>query len=1064
MNIAKFAVRKPVTIFITVLIVFLVGLMGVFFIPIDLYPEVNPPVLLISTTYDGAQPEQVEERVTRPLESMLLNVTGLNEIHSSSTRGSSMITLEFDWGEDLSEAANDARDKIEFIRKMLPDEAESPMIFKFDTSMIPIINLTVTGVLDPDELFRTAEDKIIPLFEQVDGVAMASLSGGQEQVVLVAADQNRLDALGLTLDTVSKVIGSQNIDSGGGQIDEGNMTFSIKTTGEYTTLEEIATTVIMTTPSGRPVRIQDVAEVQWGHKDLKNIAYVDNEPSLMISIQKQSGTNSVEVADNVLAALDGINRSFPGVEVKLLYDSTKMIRSTLGQVVSSLMWGALFAILVIFLFMRNFRSMIIIGISIPLSLLFTLAAMYFAGLTLNLFTLTGLILGLGMIVDSSIVILENIFRYREKGSKLETSAVLGAGEMTGAIVGSTLTTICVFFPMILFSNELDIVGIIMTPLAFTVVISLLTSLVVAVTLVPLMAAKFPRVYSRTQRPIRFAPMKAFDQAMEKVLGGLDHLYRGILDRLVNRGSKSILLNLGLTALLLLSIIGSSGLLISQGINMTPMGLDDSVILEIKMPEGTRLEATGELVLEVQDRILSELTELDEDGNETRRHYKHIITSVGGSGNFLSTATEHKGSLELILPDFSEREYNSEEVKDMYRRFFDQYPGVEFSFSNGRNGMGSGSPVDIKVMGLDLGKVMRTAEEIEALIAENIPYVLEPNVDFDSGMPQLLISIDRQKAYEKGLNMYGIGREVLANIEGLRASVFRMDGEEYDIYVRLDEKDRSQIIDLDRVSVTTPKGRRIPLSSISDVEITTGPVAIKRENQQRTAHVLGKLPMGKTSTEATNAVMDLIEERLVIEDGVIVTPGGDVEDMKEMVGFMLIIVIFSVILVFAVMASIFENLLDPAIIFITLLTLPIGVGLIYFITGNQLSLFSVVGMVMLTGIIVNNGIVLVDYTNLLRGRGVPLHEAVVQAGVNRLRPVLMTSLTTILGMVPMAFFPGEGSELVKPIGLTVVGGMSVSTILTLFIVPVTYILFDWIKSLFVGAFKRSADEKINFEEA
>lgn len=1060
MNLAKFSVRKPVTIFVVVALVVLMGANAVMNIPIDLYPQINPPVLLISTTYQGAQPEQVEERITRPLESMLLNVSGLNEIHSTSSKGSSMITLNFDWGENLTEAANEARDKIEFIRKALPDEADSPMMFKFDTSMIPIMSLKVSGSLDQDELYRTAKDEIIPRFEQVDGVAMASLSGGQEQIVLISVDQNRLDALGLTLSLVASVIGSQNIDAGGGVIDEGNMTFSIKTTGEYKSLDEVAQTLILTTSSGRPVRIQDIGDVSWGHRDVESIVYVDHEPSLMISIQKQSGTNSVQVADNVLKALGKIDEKYTRVDVTMLYDSTQMIRTTLDQVMSSLLWGALFAVFVILLFMRNLRSMIIIGISIPLSLLFTITAMDLAGLTLNLFTLTGLILGLGMIVDSSIVILENIFRYREKGTKLKPSAILGAGEMTGAIVGSTLTTICVFLPMILYSKDLDIVGIIMKPLAFTIVISLVTSLVVAITLVPLMAAKFPKVYSRKQRPLKNPVVRKIDGFFEKGLTLLDTGYRKSIEMLVSRGAKSRRLSLIMAAVLIVAVILGSVMLVSGGLNMTPMGMEDSVILNIKMTEGTRLETTSETVMAIQEQIITDLSGKDPISGVDFQNYKNITTTIGGGGMFFDSSSEHKGSIEILLPPYSERVVNSEELKDMFREYFNLYPGIEFSFGNGSHMMGSSTPLDIKVMGMNLDYVMNTADEIKSLILEQADYVLEPNVDFDSGMPQLLINIDRQKAYEKGLNMMTIGREVLANIDGMRSSVFRQDGKEYYIYVRLDEGDRSQVNDLERVSVTSSFGKRIPISSFADVEVTTGPVSIKRENQLRTAHVTGKTEKGMTASNVNTAVMKLIEDNILLEDGITVAEGGDVEDINEMKGALMWILVLSFALVFAVMAAIFENFLDPFIIFMTLFTIPIGVGFIYFITGSQLSMFSVVGMVMLIGIVVNNGIVLVDYTNLLRGRGLSVKEAVIQAGENRLRPVLMTSLTTILGMVPMAFFPGEGSELVQPIGLTVVGGMSVSTILTLFIVPVVYVFFDWINVNIVKViFKGNNDESV-----
>ncbi len=1041
MNLAKFSVGKPTTVFIAVVVLLIVGFMGMSMIAIDLYPEINPPVLIISTTYDGAQPEQVEERITRPLESMLLNVAGLKDIFSTSSRGNSLIRLEFDWGEDLTEAAAEARDKIELVRQYLPDEAETPTMFKFNSSMMPIMYLQVTGIMDQDELRLTAEDKIVPLFEQVDGVAMASLSGGREQIILVSADQNRLDALGLTLSSISQVIASQNIDAGGGDIKEGTTTFSIKTTGEYTSLEQIAETVIMTSQSGRPIRIQDVATVDWGYTDLENVQIINGEHSLVIDIQKQSDSNSTEIADNVIAALPGITEAFPGVTINMLYDSTETIRITIAEVINSLVSGILLAVLVIFLFMRSFRSMLIIGISIPISLLVTVAAMYFSGLTLNLFTLTGLILGLGMIVDSSIVILENIYRYREKGTKLETSAISGAGEMTGAIVGSTLTTICVFLPMAMFASELDIVGLIISPLAFTIIISLLVSLVVAVTLVPVMAARFPKVYTTKQRPINFIPLKIFDQFMDKVLTKLDKAYRWVLELLIMKGKKSSWLSFFFILAVFAAIGLSTWSLLRDGINMAPEGEETSVTLNVEMKEGTTIDVTTQVLIAMQENIEALLIETGEDGQRIN-HYDSILIQAGGGGGFgLGASQEHKGSLNIYLEEGVEHKFSANEIQEMLREFFPLFPDGDFSFSMGRAGMSSSYPLDIKVLGLDLDLVMEKANEIVELLKDEAPYVLEPSTDFDEAMPQLLVSIDRQKAYEKGLNMYSIGQEIFASIEGARSSVFRQDGEEYDLYVRLNEDDRSQIIDLDRVSVTSPMGTRIPLSSFADTEVTTSPVQIMRENQQRAAHVQAKLDPSITATQATSQVMDLIYENLVIDSGIIIAPGGDVEEMERMMGFMIIIVGLAILLVFAVMASIFENLLDPFIIFLTLFTLPIGVSVFYQITNDQLSLFSVVGMIMLVGIIVNNGIVLVDYTNLLRGRGIGLRDAAVQAGESRLRPVLMTSLTTILGMVPMAFFPSQGSSMIQPIGLTVIGGMSFSTLLTLFIVPITYVAFE-----------------------
>ena len=1048
MDIARFSIGRPVTVLVFIILILIIGTFAITNIPIEMMPEFNPPVLIVSTTYSGAQPDQVEDRITRPLESMLMNVSGLKELTSTSAKNSSIITLNFDWGEDLGEAANDTRDKIEMIKRMLPTEAETPMIFKFDTSMMPIMYIRVSGNMDQDDLYDITYDNIKPLFEQINGVAMASLRGGQEQIVEVSASQNRLDALGITLSTVASIIGSQNVDAGGGDIKEGDTVYSIKTTGEFTSLEQISEMVIMTTPSGRQVKIKDIGEVRWSHKDLTNKVYVNHQEGLMLAIQRQSGVNSIEVADRVLATLKQVDAMFPGVHLEVLYNSTQIIKDTINQVISSLIEGAIFAMLVIFLFMRDVRSALIIGISIPLSVLITLIAMYFCDFTLNMFTLTGLILGLGMVVDASIVVLENIFRYREKGTKLEPAAILGAGEMSGAIMGSTLTTVCVFVPMVLFAGKLDMMGLVMKPLAFTIIFSLLSSLAVAVTVVPLMSAKWPRVYTTAQREIKFKPLALFDKFMEKILHAIERAYRWLLSVFVAKGKKSGVASFIFSVVLFFTIILTGGMLFSKGINLSPEGEADSVTLNIKLVEGTRLEVTSALVLELQNRIEEYLIEKDENGNVVKRHFDNIIASCGATGMLNNGASEHTGALNIYLPLYAERTIGENEIKGWLRSFFPDYPGVQFYFGSSGMQMGSGYPFDIKIIGHDLDKIMKTAVSVKQLVEQKCDYVLEPNVDFDDGLPQLLVNIDRQKAYEKGLNMYNIGREILANIDGIRASVFRIDGDEYELHVRLLEDDRSQVIDLDRVSLTSSLGKRIPLSSIANVEVISGPVKINRENQQRVAHVQGRLTPNVSSSLATSKVINLVNEQLVLDSGVIIVPGGDVEDMKKMFFYVIIIIVFAILLVFGVMASIFENMLDPFIIFLTLFTLPIGIGVIYMLTSTQLSMFSVIGMILLVGIVVNNGIVLVDYINLLRGRGYEIHDALLTAGVSRLRPVLMTSLTTILGMVPMAFFPGEGSDVVQPIGVTIVGGMSVSTILTLFIVPIAYLAFEKMKN-FLG---------------
>ncbi len=1036
MSVTKTVVNRPTTIFIIFVLVIGLGIYSATDLAIDLYPEIDPPILVVLTDYEGAGPEEVEKSITRPLEGSMSNVSNVENITSTSSKGNSMVMLEFTYGTNMAEAANSVRDSLEFVKGFLPGEAGTPMIFKFDPSMIPIMGLTLSGQRTPEELRQIAEDIVQPRVEQVEGVALTSLSGGRERAIRVEIPQNRLEAYGLTMTQVANMMRGQNVQISAGSITEGTKNYLVLTSGRYDSIKQIKNTVISYKggtpgPTGAPtemksILLRDIANVYDGFKDPGSLVFINGEPGVQVVVQKQSGTNSVQTVDRVRARLTQINKEVPqGIVVEEVFNTTDIIKSSLNQVSSSAILGAIFAVLILFVFLRSLKSTFIIGLTIPISLVVTLLTMYFFDLTLNIMTLAGLALGIGMLVDNSIVILENIYRYREKGAKLTASAILGTQEMINAIVASTLTTICVFAPVALFKNQLDVTGELLASLSFTVVISLTSSLAVAMMLIPVLSSHYLPITSRKQRPLK-GGLRKLDDGMNKIFTGLDHAYQRALAGVLNHKIITILVIVVLMG-------GTAFTLKDAAYEFLPDEASDSVQLQVEMPVGTKLEVTESVLKQMEMVVKDEVSTYDK-----------LIMEVGGRSffGFAGAVESHTGSLQIQLPPFEQRVESADDVKQKLRQYFNDFPGAVFSFSNmGGGGFGGASPVDILIKTENLEKGKQIAENIRDLIDSEIPDVTEPTVDLKDGLPQIEVLIDRDKLYSLGLNIGTVGQELRANIDGMTASQFRDGGTEFDIITILDRKDRDSMPDLNKVFVVNNSGQRIPLASFARYEKTTGPININRENQARVIHVTGGIVPGAALNKVEQQVQTLVRERIPADEEVVIEFSGEYKDLVKYGQRFIYILLVSVFLVFGVMASQFESFLDPFIILFTIPLSLIGVILLYMITGETYSLLTAVGLVMLAGIIVNNGIVLVDYTNLLRKRGRSIREACIEAGGNRLRPILMTTLTTILGLIPMAFFPGEGAELVAPIGKSVVGGLSVGALLTLFFIPVMYAIFN-----------------------
>ncbi len=1038
MNISKVAVGKPTTILILFIVLSALGLFTALRLPIDLFPDLELPFLAVITEYPNAGPEEVERSVTRPIESAISGITGLNEFTSTSSFGSSTVILELTYGTNFDTAINEIRDRIEFVKGILPEDASSPTIFRADPSMIPIMSLVLTGNRTPEELLQYAEDTIAPSLEQIDGVASANISGGRQKIIRVDIPRDRLEAYGLSITQVAQMIGAQNVFGAGGQITEGDINYTINTSGQYASLNDIRNTVIsykMTDTSGvavpqlRSILLRDVADVYEGYQDETSLAYFNGEPSVLLSIQKQSGKNSLQTAESVYAKIEELKPSLPrDIQIEVGMDTTELIQTSIDQVASSAIIGAILAVIVLFIFLRSFKSTLIISITIPVSLVITLGIMYFMGLTLNLMTLAGLALGVGMLVDNSIVILENIYSYREKGAKATVAAILGSQEMINAIISSTLTTVCVFLPLMMFSAELEVIGQMFSGLTFTIVFSLICSLIVAILLVPVLASKYLKL-ERAAELQRVGWFGQFDRSLSSAFEKLDAIYAKAVRKVLNR---KLVLILSIIGLLIISIF----LIPIVGFEFMPSEASTTVTLNLDMPKGTRLEVTEGVIRQMEAIALQELEGVEK-----------TTVSVGGGNMFGGSGTStNAASIDIVLFPFSDREAGWDDdvsAKEKLRSYFDMFPGAKFSFSEtSAFGGGGSSGVDIIVKSDDLDLLKATSEQIVDLLDEKgTKFVTEPTSDLEDGLPEVNILVDRNKLYNLGLNIFGVSNEIRANINGQIAGRYSDDGTDVDIIVGLSEADRAKITDLEQIVVNNANGQGIPLSSFASWEDSTSPVSINRENQSRTVHVTAT-PVGRVSiTRVQQNIENLIQENIPYDERVTIEFGGDAAEFLRYGLLLIMIVAMAIVLVFSVMASQFESFMDPFIVIFTIPLSIIGIVAVYLMTGAMLNTISAVGLLILVGIIVNNGIVLIDYTNLLRKRGLSIEEACVEAAKSRLRPILMTTLTTVLALVPMAFFPGEGSEMVQPIGQTVLGGLSFGTLMTLFLMPVLYYIFN-----------------------
>jgi HAE1 family hydrophobic/amphiphilic exporter-1 len=1023
MNITGYSVRRPVTIVVLYALAAGVALTIVPNLAVDLYPSTARPVLSVYTRFPGAGPADVERNVTERLERALSASRGLTNITSNSAFEASYINLEFAYGTDMDKAVTDAQTLVNRLVNSLPDDVESPTVRRFDMSAMPIMRLVVRGNYPPDQLRLFAEDEIQSSIERVDGVASAEVTGGTTQIVKVAVALNRLAAFNLTLNDISASLKGQSILSSGGSLRRGTREYQIMTQEELVSIDQIKRLAVKSVSLGSSgtmnrsqiVRLEDVADVTLGYNDNAARVYVNGQSGVYIQVTSESDSNQVQVADRVKDALEEINATLPrGISLEVLSDNTTMIKATLNQVYSNALQGALLAMLILFVFLRNIKGTLIIGLAIPVSILLTIMFMAVFGFTLNLLTMTGLIMGLGMTMDGSIVILENVHTYRERGAKPEIAAILGGREMLRAIFASSTTTLCVFIPLIIYKNDLQQMGQLFSDLIFTVVISLVCSLVVAVTLVPSLCGSILRLNTRKQKPLKNVFLRRLDDGFENFFKAMERGYQRALNYCLSH--RIIILAL-VFMVLAFSLLQFSGI----GMNLyIRTRTDDNVNINVSMPQGTAIDVTEATLFELEEVIKEEI-----------QGYRNIILTARRSGN-------NQGSIQITLPEPAQQIDSPETIIRKLSPYINQIPGSRISFRAGR-GMGNTQAVEIAVSSRDYSAIMETANEILHIITRYLPEIENPTVNIDEGAPQLQIEIDRDRASGFGLSLASIAQEIRTAMDGTTATTMSRGDRLVNVNVMLRDKDREGMPNLDAVFVMSRGASRISLSNVARIVENRAPSSIRREKQERVIRITGDLPPGIAATDMQQRLESTVKEYLVPREEVTVRYMGEAQEIQTYFWRFVLIIATAIFLVFGVMASQFESFVDPLIIFFSIPLLFIGVIWIYQFSGKAMSMFSAIGIVALVGVVVNNGIILVDFTNTLRSRGLKVREACVEAGRNRLRPILMTSLTTILGMTPIAFFPGAGADTIQPIGMTFVGGLSVSALMTLFVIPVMYMV-------------------------
>lgn len=1025
MAIYKTAIKKPITTALIFVAVIVMGLFSLKQLPIDQFPEMEPPYVSVMTSYPGANASEIETNISKVLENSLNSVDGLKEITSTSKDNISVILMEFEWGQNLDEVVNDIRSYIDLTYDNLPDECSRPFIFKFSSSMMPVIQYTFTAEESYPGLEKILNDNVVNVLNRVDGIGNISLSGAPERYIYIDLDPKKLESYGLTLEQVGTAIQANNLNLASGSVKMGREQYQMRVEGEYVESSEINDVVVKANGTQK-VKVRDLATVRDTIKDIALEEKINGQDGVRLIIMKQTGANTVQIASDVKAEMEKIKKTLPAdVKVDVIYDSSSDIINAINGLSESIFYALLFVVLVVLLFLGRWRATLVIAVTIPISLVAAFIYLFVADSSLNIISLCSLTVAIGMVVDDAIVVLENITRHVDRGENPREAAIYGTNEVWVSVIATTLVIVAVFMPLTMLGGQ---AGILFKELGWIVTICVVTSTTVAISLTPMLASKLLKgrkasIGKDNNMKLEDSKPGWYDRVVIPMFDRLDAWYANVLRTCLQHKALTIISVIGIFILTLIPVftgaIGSNFIADQDRSMMT---------ITIDLQRGTRVEETSRIARSIEKKIMGITPEA-----------RLISTSLGSDDNagissLFSETTNNKISMRVRTVEKQDRERSIFDIAENIRKELDKIPEIITYDVATSTGAASTNTVDVEIYGYDFTETNNLAATLTNKI-KTIPGARDITNSREEERTELQIIFDKEKLAQSGLTEAQVSQYVRNRVNGMAAGYFKEDGEEYDIVVRLKEEFRNNINEIENLNLTTPAGSKIKLKELARIEEYWCPPEIERKRRERIV-TLSVTPVGTSMGELAQEIQAEID-KTDIPQGVIVQIGGTYEDQQETFGDMTLLLALIIMLVYIVMASQFESFAKPFIIMMSVPFAFSGVILALFITGTDFDMIAALGAILLVGIVTKNGIVLVDYINLMRDRGYELGEAIALSGQSRLRPVLMTALTTLLGMVPMALSTSAGSEMWIPMGIAVIGGIIASTVITLVIVPVLY---------------------------
>lgn len=1023
MSLYASAVKRPVMTTLCFVAVAIMGLFSLQQLPIDLYPDIETNTIMVLTTYQGASAQDIEQNVTRPLENTLNSVQHLKHISSKSKENISVITLEFEFGYDIDVMTNDVRDKLDMVLKALPDDAENPIIFKFSTDMIPIVLLSVQAEESMPGLYKILDDGVANPLARIDGVGSVSITGAPKREVHIYVDPIRLEAFNLSIETIASIIGAENRNIPGGNFDIGSDTYALRVQGEFSDARQMLD-VVVGSKDGKNVYLRDVARIDDSLEERTQQSYNNGQKGAMIVVQKQSGANSVAIANAIHEKLPSIQKTLPSdIKLGVIVDTSDNIKNTINSLVETVLYALLFVMIVVLAFLGRWRATFIIVITIPLSLIASFIYLYGTGNTLNIVSLSALSISIGMVVDDAIVVLENVTTHIERGADPKQAAVHGTNEVAISVIASTLTLIAVFFPLTLVKG---MSGVLFRQLGWMVCIMMIISTTCALSLTPMLCSQWLRL-----NPKQGKLFKLLFKPIERALDALDNGYAFLLERVVRHKTVTILICVAV-------FVGSMSLTKFIGSEFFPTADDGRLGVSLELPIGTRVEIAQESTARLFNEWMEKYPEI--------QVLNYTVGQASTDNTFASMQDNgsHIVSMNIRLVNPGDRDRGIVEIAQLMREDLKHYPEFKKAQVNvgGRRGgsMSGQSSIDYEIYGYDFTVTDSVAQRVKRIL-ESIPGTADITISRADYQPEYQVDFDREKLAIYGLNLSTAANYLRNRINGSTASYFREDGEEYDIKVMYAPEFRTSIADIENILIYNAQGKSVRVKDVGKVVERFTPPTIERKDRERIITV-STIVQGRAMSEIVADAQPLLD-KLDLPVGININLSGSYEDQQDSFHDLGILAILIIILVYIVMAAQFESLTYPGIIMTSLPFAFSGIVLILWATGTHLNVMSMIGSIMLIGIVVKNGIVLIDYITLNRERGMSIRSAVVLGGKSRLRPVVMTSLTTILGMVPMAVGSGQGAEMWRPLGIAVIGGLTFSTLLTLLFVPALYCIFAYV---------------------